>query len=317
MSTPAAGTTVTAPRDVAPAPAVVTAASTRHAPDAPVPSPVRGALLALGSAGVNQTGAAVGAQAFAAVGPAGVVAVRQVLAGAVLLAAVRPPLHRFTWRQWWPVLLLAVVFAGMNLSLYAAVERVGLGLAVTLEFLGPLAVALLGSRSRGDLLIAAGAALGVYVLVLPGPSSDWVGVGLALTAATCWASYILLNRLIGTRLPGLHGPAAACTLSGLAFLPLLAALLADGRLVGATLGQAVAAGVLASVVPYAADATALRHLPARYFGVLTSAHPLFAALAGLVVLGQVLELHEWVGVVVVVVVNVVAVVAHARPRRPA
>jgi inner membrane transporter RhtA len=279
------------------------------------PRPSRGVLLALAGAASSQSGAAVGAHAFAAVGPAGVVAVRQVVAAVVLVAVARPRLHRFTWAQWWPVLLLAAVFAGMNLSLYSAVDRLGLGLAVTLEFLGPLAVALLGSRSRADLLVAAGAGVGVYVLVLPGPSSDWLGIGLGLAAATCWAAYILLGRLIGTRLPGLQGAAAACSVSALAFVPLLVVLLADGRLAGATLVQALAAGVLASVVPYAADLTALRHLPPRFFGVLTSTNPVFAALAGLLVLGQVLEPHEWAGVLLVAGVNVVAVLKHARRSR--
>ena len=99
----------------------------------------------LGSAASNQVGAAVGAHAFPTIGPAGVVAVRQFVAAAVLLPVGRPNLRRFTWAQWWPTLLLGLVFATMNLSLYTAIDRVGLGLAVTLEFLGPLAVALGGS----------------------------------------------------------------------------------------------------------------------------------------------------------------------------
>src|SRR5689334_2761104 len=112
----------------------------------------------LASALGNQLGAAIGYRAFGAIGPAGVVAVRQVVAAAVLLPVARPPLRRMTWAQWWPALLLAAVFGCMNLSLYVAIDRIGLGLAMTLEFLGPLAVALAGSRSRLDLLIAAVAA---------------------------------------------------------------------------------------------------------------------------------------------------------------
>lgn len=107
-----------------------------------------------GSGLANQTGAATGALAFPAIGPAGVVAVRQWVAGLVLLAVGRPRLRSFTWRQWWPVLCLAMVFATMNLTLYTAIDRIGLGLAVTLEFLGPLAVALAASRRLVDLLCA-------------------------------------------------------------------------------------------------------------------------------------------------------------------
>ena len=265
-----------------------------------------------GSAMANQVGAAVGTHAFAAVGPVGVVAVRQWVAAAVLLPVARPPLHRMTWAQWWPVLLLGAVFGCMNLSLYTAIDRIGLGLAVTLEFLGPLAVALAGSRSRRDLLIAATAMTGVYVLVLPGPSSDVPGIGAGLLAAACWAAYIVLNRIAGARLPGLQAPAVASALCALAFLPVLLVLAAQDRLGGTSLGwgwlgYAVAAGVLASVVPYAADLVALRVVPQRAFGVFMSVHPVMAALAGTVLLGQVLAPHEWTGIVVVVLANAAAV----------
>ena len=272
--------------------------------------PAVAALLLSGAS--NQVGAGVGALAFPGAGPAGVVAVRQLVAAAVLLPLARPAVRRMTWPQWWPVLLLAVVFGVMNLSLYTAVDRVGLALAVTLEFLGPLAVALLGSRSRLDLLTAGAAGAGVYVLVLPGPSSDLLGIAIGLVAAAGWASYILLNRVAGARLPGLQAPAVASALCALAYLPVVGFLAAEGRLGGATLLYAVLAGVLASVVPYAVDLVALRHVPQRLFGVVMSAQPVLAALAGLVLLGQVLELHEWVGVTVVVLANAVAVTT-ARP----
>ena len=261
----------------------------------------------------NQVGAGLGAHAFPDLGAAGVVAVRQLVAAAVLLPTARPPLRRMTGSQWWPVLLLAVVFAVMNLSLYSAIERIGLGLAVTLEFLGPLSVALLGSRSRFDLLTAAAAAVGVYVLVLPGPTSDFVGLGLGVLAAACWAAYILLNRLAGRRLPGLQAPAVATGLSALAYLPVVVVLVVQGRLAGASLLYAVAAGVLATVVPYAVDLTALRSVPPRLFGVVSSVHPVLAGLTGIVLLGQVLQLHEWVGIGIVVATNAVAVAVERRP----
>lgn len=298
---------------------VTTTAPARTSPDPlgepPAPRRWVGTVLVLTGATSNQLGAGVGAHAFPAIGPAGVVAVRQVVAAVVLLAATRPDVRRMTWAQWWPVLALAAVFAGMNLSLYTAVERVGLGLAVTLEFLGPLAVALAGSRTRLHLLTAAAAAAGVYVLVLPGPSSDLVGIGLGLAAACCWAAYIVVGRECGRRMPGLQGAAVASTVSALAYLPVLVALVADGRLVGTPLWLALATGVLASVVPYAADLTALRYVPTRAFGVFMSVHPVLAALVGLVVLGQVLDLHEWVGIALVVAANAVAATtAHGRVR---
>lgn len=268
------------------------------------------------SAASNQVGAAIGAHAFATIGPAGVVAVRQFVAAAVLLPAARPNPRRFAWSQWWPTLLLGVVFATMNLSLYTAVDRIGLGLAVTLEFLGPLAVALAGSRTRPDLACAVLAGLGVYVLVLPGTASDYLGVGLGLLAAGCWAAYILLNRLLGARLPGLQAPAAATAVSALLYLPVAAVLIAQGRFSGAGVLYAVGAGVLSSVVPYAADLVALRRVPPRLFGVLMSIHPVLAALAGLVLLHQVLGPHEWTGIAIVVTANALAVAASRNRREP-
>ena len=276
----------------------------------------RGVAIMLGSALSNQVGAALGAHAFGVLGPAGVVATRQVVAAAVLLPMARPLVRRMTWAQWWPVLLLATVFGCMNLSLYTAIDRLGLGLAVTLEFLGPLAVALAGSRSRRDLLIAVAAAAGVYVLVLPGPSSDYPGIGIGLLAGACWAAYILLNRLAGARLPGLQAPAVATALCALAYLPVLAVVALSGRLTPAATGYAVCAGVLASVVPYAADLIALRFVPARFFGVFMSVHPVLAALVGTVLLGQVLGLHEWTGIAVVVLANATAVAAAGRAAAP-
>ena len=257
----------------------------------------------LGSAASNQAGAAIGAHAFPLIGPAGVVAVRQVVAAAVLLPAARPDIRRFTWAQWWPTLLLALVFATMNLSLYTAIDRVGLGLAVTLEFVGPLAVALAGSRTRTDLFGAVIAATGVYVLVLPGRSSDYLGVGLGLLAAACWAAYILLNRLVGARLPGLQAPAVATACCALLYLPVLLTIKTEG------IAYAVTAGLLSSAVPYAADLIVLRFVPARLFGVFMSCHPVLATLAGVVLLGQVPAAHQWAGMALVVMANALVVTA--------
>src|SRR5215468_3018637 len=150
------------------------------------PDRLTGIALMTGSAAANQLGAATAALAFPVLGPAGVVAVRQWVAGALLLAAARPRFGSFTRGQWRPVLALALIFAAMNLSLYAAVARIGLGLAVTLEFLGPLSVALLASRRAIDLGCAVLAGIGVAVLARPQPSTDYAGIFLALLAAACW-----------------------------------------------------------------------------------------------------------------------------------
>lgn len=277
----------------------------------------RDVALMLTAAGSTQTGAALGARAFDTIGPAGVVAVRQLVAAAVLLPLARPDVRHLRWAQWWPILLLTTVFAVMNLSVYAAIDQIGLALAVTLEFLGPLAVALGNSRTARDLVTAIAAGVGVYVLVLPGPTSDYPGVGLGLFAACCWAAYILLNRVVGARMPGVQGTALATSISALGYLPVLVVLARSGRLTPVALGFAMAAGALASAVPYALDLIVLRTVSPQVFGVAMSAHPVMAAIAGMVVLGQVLSWHEWLGIAVIVAANVVTVTGRRRaPRQP-
>lgn len=289
--------------------------------DAPVPVERRqtpsagGALLMLGGAASNQLGAGIGALAFGVLGPVGVVAVRQWVAGVLLLALTRPRLRGLTWAQWWPVLLLALVFGTMNLSLYTAVDRIGLGTAVTLEFLGPLAVALAASRRLVDLGCALLAGVGVVVLVRPEPTTDLVGVGLALLAATSWAAYIVLNRLVGSRIAGAAGTAMASVVSATVLVPVGVVVLLHTRPTAFALACAAAAGLLASAVPYALDMLALRRVPARFFGLFMSVHPVMAALVGLVVLGQALPWTGWLGIAAVVVANSLAALAAVR-RRP-
>nr|WP_241837686.1 EamA family transporter [Streptomyces sp. CB02115] len=274
-----------------------------------------GVALMLGSGLSNQTGASVAALAFPVIGPAGVVAVRQWVAAVILCAVGRPRLRHFTAEQWRPVLGLALVFAGMNLSLYTAIDRIGLGLAVTLEFLGPLTVALAGSRRRVDLVAAGAAAGAVAVLMRPTPSTDYLGIGLALLAAACWACYILLNRTVGARLPGLEGSAAAAAVSAVLYLPVGAWVLWHHPPTPAALGCALIAGVLSSAVPFLADLLALRRVPAHFFGVFMSVNPVFAALVGLAVLGQRLDVLAWIAIAVIVAANTAAV-STARRRTP-
>ncbi|MEU0133937.1 EamA family transporter [Streptomyces sp. NPDC006296] len=265
-----------------------------------------GIALMLGSGLSNQVGASVAALAFPVIGPAGVVAVRQWVAAGVLWAVGRPRPRSFTSAQWRPVLGLALVFAAMNLSLYTAVDRIGLGLAVTLEFLGPLTVALAGSRRRKDALCALAAAGAVVVLARPSPSTDYAGIGLALLAAVCWGCYIMLNRTVGRRLPGLEGSAAAAVVSGALYLPVGVLVLWWRPPTPAALGCALAAGVLSSAVPFLADLLALRRVPAQLFGVFMSVNPVYAAVVGLIVLDQQLAPASWAAVVVIVGANTVA-----------
>lgn len=270
----------------------------------------------LASSASNQAGAAVGAMAFPAIGVVGVVAVRQIVAAIVLIPVVRPRLRGLRAAQRWPILALVLVFSVMNLSLYAAVERIGLGLAVTLEFLGPLAVAIAASRRALDLACAAVAGLGVVVLTAPGPSTDLLGIALALLAATAWGAYILLNRALGQRLPGLHGTAIASLVAGSVWAPIAAVWFVLHPPTAQSLALAVLCGLMASIVPYVADLLALRRVPTQMFGTFTSVNPMWAALAGWAFLHQGLDLNEWAGIALIVASNVV-VSAHGRPRRGA
>ena len=293
-------------REHRPAPAGGTAIAGR-------PGRLTGMALMTGSAASNQFGAATAALAFPALGPAGVVAVRQWVAGALLLTAARPRFASFTRQQWRPVLALALIFATMNLSLYMAIGRIGLGLAVTLEFLGPLSVALLASRRPTDLGCALIAGAAVVVLARPQPSTDYAGIMLALLAAVCWACYILVNRVVGARLPGAQGPAAAAGLSALLYVPVGIWALASHPVTGVALGRAATAGLLCSAVPMVADLQALRRVPAKFFGVFMSVNPVFAALTGLVVLGQSLGFADWLAIAAIVTANAVSVRTAAPP----
>ncbi|MEU5343504.1 EamA family transporter [Streptomyces sp. NPDC020766] len=308
---PAPGTTASVHPPAAPLPA---APPRRAAPDLPDPQPagrarqLAGVATMIGSGLSTQTGAAIGSLAFPVLGPVGVVAVRQYVAAVVLLAVGRPQLRSFTWWQWRPVLLLALVFGTMNLSLYSAIDRIGLGLAVTLEFLGPLAIALSAARRRVDVCAAVVAAAGVVTLMRPQPSADYAGMALGLLAAACWASYILLNRTVGQRVPGAQGSAAASGVSALMFLPVGVVLVLRHPPTAEAVGYAVAAGVLASAVPYLADMFTLRRVPAQAFGLFMSVNPVLAAVVGWIGLGQNLGLPEWASIGAIVAANSLSIV---------
>jgi len=278
---------------------------------APAPAPSAGrwaGVATMAASGLsNQVGAAIGSLAFPVIGPAGVVAVRQYVAALVLLAVGRPRLRDFTWAQWRPVLGLAVVFGTMNLSLYTAIDRIGLGLAVTLEFLGPLTIALAAARRRVDACCAVVAAAGAVTLMRPQPSTDYLGMGLGLLAACCWASYILLNRSVGRRIPGAQGSATAAAISALTFLPVGVVVVLRQPPTAAAVGCAVAAGVLSSAVPYLADLFTLRRVPAQAFGLFMSVNPLLAALVGWLGLGQNLGRTEWASIAAIVAANMLSI----------
>jgi inner membrane transporter RhtA len=142
-----------------------------------------------------------------------------------------------------------------------------------------------------------------------------LGIGLALTAALCWAGYILLNRTLGQRVPGVEGSAVARALSALVYAPIGIATLLAHPPTATALACAAAAGVLSSVVPFLPDLLALRRVPAHSFGIFMSVSPLLAATVGAIVLGETLDLLDWMAIGLIVTANTVAVTSPRRPTR--
>lgn len=276
--------------------------------------------LMLTSSASMPIGGALGAMAFPAIGPVGVVAVRQFVTALVLVCAVRPRLGGLQRAQWLPILGLTAVFSVMNISLYVAIDRIGLGMAITLEFLGPLTVAIASSRRAVDIGCAILAGVGVVVLTNPGPSTDVIGIGLALVAATAWGAYIVFNRMLGQRLPGLDGTTIACLLAGLLWLPIGIGWFLTHPPTLVAIGLALACGLLSSIVPFVADLLALRRVPTGVFGILTSLSPVWAVLSGWVLLNQVLDVHEGIGIALIIVSSALVsarALRHPHHRQPA
>jgi len=252
-----------------------------------------------------QFGAGIAKSLFDEVAPTTIVWLRLLTSAVVLVAVARPRLAGRSRADWLVVAGFGVALGTMNWSIYQAFARIPLGVAVTLEFVGPLTLAVLGSRRPRDLLWVVLAAAGVTVLGVEGGGSLTVaGVVFALLAGAAWAAYILLSAQTGRRWPGLDGLALASALAA-ALLALPAALTG-----GDTLGEprilllGALVGLLSSVVPYSCELVALRSLKPSVFSILMSLEPAAAALAGIVVLGELLSLQQWVAMACVVIASV-------------
>ncbi len=255
-------------------------------------------LVLVGIASV-QVGAALATKLFVHLGPAGTVLVRVLFAAVVLWAIWRPRPRAHSAGELRLAVLFGLSLALMNLSFYEALARIHLGVAVTLEFVGPLGIALAGSRSRLDVVWALLAGAGVALLGGFG-GANATGVLLALTAGGCWAAYILLNARVGRAFSGGDGLAIAMAIATLPLLP-IGLVDAGGRLLSASLLAAgLGVALLSSVIPYSLELEALRRIRPQSFGVLMSLEPAMAALAGLVVIGQSLSALDLAGIALVV-----------------
>ena len=268
------------------------------------PSPI--VLVLIGIASV-QLGAGVAKSLFDEVSPTVIVWLRLVTSAAILAAYARPRLRRRTSHDWLVVLGFGASLGLMNLAIYQSFARIPLGIAVTIEFIGPLTLAVLGSRRARDLIWVTLAAAGVGLLGIERADLDVVGALWALVAGAMRAAYILLSGSTGRRWEGLDGLAVASIIATLLLTPVL--VLTDGAL-GDTfsnphillLGAAV--GLLSSVVPYSCELVALRSLRAATFGILMSLEPAAAALVGILILQEVLSPLQWLAVGCVIVASI-------------
>lgn len=251
-----------------------------------------------------QFGAGIAKSLFDEVDPTTIVWLRLVSSALIFLAIVRPSLRGKTRHDWLVVVGFGLSLGLMNWAIYQSFQRIPLGLAVALEFTGPLTLAVVGSRRARDLLWVGLAGVGVLLLGFERTELDLVGVLYALLAGAGWASYILLSSATGRRWRGLDGLALASVVAVLLLSPLTllrhGGQLADVRIL--LIGAAV--GLLSSVIPYACELVALRSLSPAVFSVLMSLEPAAAALAGMLVLAEFLPPVQWLAMACVVLASV-------------
>lgn len=282
-----------------------------------VPAPV----LVLGGIVSVQFGGALAASLVPRIGAGGSVVMRLLFATAILLVAVRPRWTGHSRSAWWTVVGFGLALGLMNYSFYGALAHLPIGVAVTVEFIGPLLLAAVMSRRAADLAAVVAAGVGVVLIskALTEPLADlpWVGLALALTAGGLWAAYIVLSGRTGRAFDRLEGLALAMVVATVVTLPFGIGTAGTWR--GEILLKGLGIAVLSSVLPYSLELLALRRLSTHVFGILLSLEPAVAALAGLVVLGQHLDGVQLLGMALVVLASalVLGVGAHKDPAESA
>jgi len=275
-------------------------------------------LLVLGGVVSVQFGGAFAATLVPRIGAPGSVLLRLLFAMVILYAVARPSWRRRSRSDWVTVALFGLALAAMNTSFYASLAHLPIGVAVTIEFLGPLGLAAALSRRARDVVAVAAAAVGVLLvsgfLHTSWDRLDLVGVGFAAFAGVMWAAYIVLSQRTGKAFAGLDGLALALIVSTVAVAPL--GLTSVDRWTPGDVALGLGIAVLSSVLPYSLELVALRHLAQHVFGILLSLEPVVAALAGLVVLHQVLEVSQVAGMALVVLASTVVLGSQTRPESP-
>jgi inner membrane transporter RhtA len=258
-------------------------------------------LLVLAAVSSVQLGGAFAKTLFDEIGPGGTAFLRVLFAALILAALWRPAVRGLSGAEWRLALAYGFTLVAMNLTFYEALDRIPLGIAVTFEFVGPLGVAIAGSRRPLDLVWVVLAASGILLLSDFGTADlDGLGVALALLAGGFWAAYILLAARVGRAFEGAHGLAIGMCAGALMLLPFGLADAGGDLLSAEALAIGLAVAVLSSVIPYSLELEALRRMPAGVFGVLMSLEPAAAAIAGFIVLDEGLATREVVAIALVV-----------------
>ncbi|NJN57414.1 MAG: EamA family transporter [Leptolyngbyaceae cyanobacterium SL_5_9] len=247
-----------------------------------------------------QAGTATSKQLFEALGPIGAVFICKAIAALLMLLIWRPQLQNRTWREYVLVAGLGLAIAGLSLAFYGAIARIPLGIASALDFVGPLSVAVLGSRRLRDLVWVILAATGVILLTpMSGASLDPLGVTFGLLSAGSWAGFILLSAPVGRAFSGGSGLSLAMAIATLIMLPIGIHAGGSALLKPSILLLALGIAILGVVLPYSLEFKALSRLPPRVYGVLISIEPAIAALVGLLFLGEQLESRNLVAIAMV------------------
>lgn len=278
-------------------------------PIPPIPA-VLGAIVSV------QAGAALAKGLFPVLGAMGTCGLRVGFSAVILVAAFRPWRRRITSEQWRALVLYGLVLGLMNVVFYLALSRIPLGLAVTLEFVGPLGLAVAGSRRAVDVTWVVLAAAGI-ALITPwaGGGVDPLGVLLALGAGACWAAYILLGGRVSRMVPG--GDAVAIGMVVASFVAVPAAVATGGflQLTPGLIAGGIGVALLSSAIPYTMEMVALKALPARTFGILMSLEPAMAAIAGWLFLHELLSPRQCVAVALVIAASTGSTLTSRGPKQ--
>lgn len=246
-----------------------------------------------------QAGTAGTKTLFDRVGVIGAVFVCKLFAAILLLVWHRPSLKEYAWQDYRLVVVLGLAIAGAVIGIYEAIARIPMGIASTIEFIGPLSLAVAGSRRKLDLVWVVFAAIGVLLLSPINMALDWVGVSCALVAAGCWGSYIVFSKRVGRVFPGGTGLALAMAVAAIAMMPMGMAQAGKALFQPDVLIIGAGIGFMGTVLPYSLEYIVLKRMSPRVFGVLMSIEPAIAALVGLIFLRERLNLQSAIAILLV------------------